>query len=658
MSDFDLDGLLKFERAILVKDGGAPLYKDRTAIIEWSQIPTGASEECRAYLESKLLVIHDVTVGFNKLSGTWRFSKLDWLKDEEGCKVQAHYRFSLYSAWDWTRVELGTPSRLDSDIKFSILRHRHVDPTQVQAFVATAPTEFTNQVTNIGKFEGTWKCVRVRMVQDDDGSAICLLYCAKEGINLSQVDVETSIDIYNDVFTDYYFQVVDPEASGLIIGVGGYNWAPGFTYKKTVSWEAETSLYNVTIEKSVAQEVDGADKSSSATAFDSTASVTDRNVQNAVGMVTTQTAGSIESASYKRTESGVFDNTTEIKTAIAVTGATSTKTIEAFQTSTVVEDRNSTAALTQESEQTPGKIVTTSSKKNEFGIFDNTKEEKDANTIAVQEQSNHSGFLKTDLFQSIAVNKSKNSETRPDLPAFSAGTIIKQMSTENEFQRFDNEVATITANPVASVKTSTTIDSTEKIVLAEDRNQSAATTAPTTASAGTAVRVISDKNEFGLYDNEVETSTAVPLDSGWISHAEQYGTAYVRTMDGYSITDVEAAIADTTGYAGALLNTVQLTPTKFNGLWSARLYATPPRYPTPPATNWGNCETNWMATKDYTVGGVSWRVNVTCGLKQTNSLADASAFCSGSGNTRIESINGGRHFRATFMTITGQPTKI
>ena len=262
--DYDLDTLLNYQKAALLKDSNVPLYTDRTAIIEWVGIPAGSVEECRKLLESQRMTITDVTVGFNKLEGIYRFSKLEYFDGEDGGKIQAHYRASFYATWDWTRVELGTPSHFDTNTNFAILRHRHIDPTKSAAFAASSPSEFTDQVTNIGTFSGTWKRGRTRMIQDEDGSGIALMYVAREGINVALydantenggADVYTSHDDYAKGYTDYYYGLVDPNYTGLVIGASPYEQTPGFTYKKTVSRSDETCLYDVVIEKSAGQYV-------------------------------------------------------------------------------------------------------------------------------------------------------------------------------------------------------------------------------------------------------------------------------------------------------------------------------------------------------------------------------------------------------------------
>ena len=533
MTNYDIASLLRWEKSTILRDVSIPLYKDRSVTIEWNGMPRGCAEEARNYLETTFATITDQVVAFNTLSGIYRFSKLDYFEDDSGVKVQAHYRASFYTAWDWTRVELGQPARYDYINNFVILRHRHIDPTSVLAFLSSAPLTWTNQASSIGTFSGTWVRGRIRMLQDDDGSAIAMLYAGKTGINVAlygDSEVYSQQEAFSKSYTDYYFGVTDPNGTGLVIGLGSYVPAAGYTFKKTVSRNDETCLYDVTIEK----------------------------------------------------VASVF--------------------------------------------------------------------------VQVHEQSNHSGFLKNDLFQTIVVNKSKNEATRPDLPDFSDGTIIKQSSSENEFGVYDNEIATITASPVSSVTQSGSVSSSEKTSVVEDRNQTSAATIPTSAGTGTSVRVIVKKNEFGLYDNESETSTAVPLDSGWIAHTTEYGTSYSRSVENYSIADITTRMASVT--PPALVTSIVVTPTKFQGLWSAHINAAPPRASNPPLSAWSNFQTNWMAEKHYTVGNKAYKCNVTFGVIQSNSPSTVTAFLDGSGNPHFESINGGKHFRGTYATITSQPELI
>jgi hypothetical protein len=99
----------------------------------------------------------------------------------------------------------------------------------------------------------------------------------------------------------------------------------------------------------------------------------------------------------------------------------------------------------------------------------------------------------------------QNADAKKDATAV-AGKVVRANSKENEFGRFDNSVETIT--PVDQSTTSGEDRADQSSTVTEHTQADAAVTAPPTAAAGTIARVQNRETEFGKFATREETLTA------------------------------------------------------------------------------------------------------------------------------------------------------
>lgn len=438
MNSFNLKDLLSWSRAKLVKQSGTPLLDEFSNIVEWVNLPRGAKEELRQYVLDNLQIVNNVSFPNTqeKLSGTYCATKVDTYDTDNGVTLHVTYDKYYFDTWQWSEAELTEPAHLDDTTNFAIFKMKHCNDNKLVAILASVPTSFDNQVTHAGTLTGTWKKIKARTYQVEDGRGWVLLFCARAGINVAlygDASVYDDKDAFKHGYTDYYYGVVDPNVDGLVLGSSPYVYAAGFTFQKGVSRNSETGLYDVTIQKKVSD---------------------------------------------------------------AVTNA---------------------------------------------------------------EIGNYSGFAKTTLYESISVAKDRNQASQKSNPPFSAGTIIKQTSAENEFGKFDSETATITANAVASADSTKTISASSIVERTQNKNQTSEETQPSVAIDGVVKSVRNEKNDFGRYDTDIHVDTAVKVDSAQVSFLTENGSAWTRTIE-------NATAGEVTALAATLTNgTVSVSPSQYPG---------------------------------------------------------------------------------------------
>ena len=144
-----------------------------------------------------------------------------------------------------------------------------------------------------------------------------------------------------------------------------------------------------------------------------------------------------------------------------------------------------------------GKIVRATSRENDFGLFDNVKE-----TITPERQTTtHTSTSRADQTAERVIDS--NAATKQDATAVE-GKIVNASSRENEFGKFDNTLETISPEYQTTTHTSTSrADQTAERVI----DSNAATKQDATAVEGKIVNASSRENEFGKFDNTLETIT-------------------------------------------------------------------------------------------------------------------------------------------------------
>ena len=170
--------------------------------------------------------------------------------------------------------------------------------------------------------------------------------------------------------------------------------------------------------------------------------------------------------------------------------------------------------------------------------------------------------------QTASTAWARNAAAKADAAAV-AGKIVRATSRENEFGKFDNTVETIT--PVAQTVTHTSesrADQTAETAWARN----AAAKADATAVAGKIVRATSRENEFGLFDNTVETIEPVnQAATGGETRADMTRASASATQ-----ADTEASATRSAGeITAAAIVRADNRPTPFGKYATERMVETP-----------------------------------------------------------------------------------
>ena len=299
---------------------------------------------------------------------------------------------------------------------------------------------------------------------------------------------------------------------------------------------------------------------------DSAARSTERTVAtnaNAKADAPTAAAGEVTRAQSRENEFGKFDNTVEVVTAKAQT-TTHLSTSRADQTAERVVEQN--AAAKADATAVAGKVVNAQSRENEFGRFDNMVE-----TITPVNQTTTSGEVRADQASVVVENtQAAAAETTP--PTRTAGELVRVQNKETEFGKFATRKETITAAAqTTTYLAETRADQTVDTVKARN----AAAKADATAVTGKVVRASSAENEFGRFDNQVDTITPALLTTGWQTFDHPYGTAGVLAAVNASDSDLTTIKGELTTQAAAG-KTTSLNPRKNEfGLWDITASYTP-----------------------------------------------------------------------------------
>ena len=158
-----------------------------------------------------------------------------------------------------------------------------------------------------------------------------------------------------------------------------------------------------------------------------------------------QTAGQVVETTSEKDELGRFVNKTSKKVASAVDDTEKVKTISKFEEVESVTDRNQVDEVAQEESQTPGEIVTTTSKKTAEKRFDNTVVTK---TSAPVDDS----FISAEdtARVTVAITQKRNQPAEEESINISGLVITKVRSILNDFIKYDTQKAVQTGKTIDS----------------------------------------------------------------------------------------------------------------------------------------------------------------------------------------------------------------
>ena len=158
-----------------------------------------------------------------------------------------------------------------------------------------------------------------------------------------------------------------------------------------------------------------------------------------------QTAGQVVETTSEKDELGRFVNKTSKKVASAVDDTEKVKTISKFEEVESVTDRNQVDEVAQEESQTPGEIVTTTSKKTAEKRFDNTVDTKrsapvDDSFISAEDTAR----------VTVAITQKRNQPAEEESINISGLVITKVRSILNDFIKYDTQKAVQTGKTIDS----------------------------------------------------------------------------------------------------------------------------------------------------------------------------------------------------------------
>jgi hypothetical protein len=178
-------------------------------------------------------------------------------------------------------------------------------------------------------------------------------------------------------------------------------------------------------------------------------------------------------------------------------------------------------------------------------------------------QTTTSGEVRADQASVVVENtQAAAAETTP--PTRTAGELVRVQNKETEFGKFATRKETITA---AAQTTTYLAESRADQTVDTVRARNAAAKADATAITGKVVRASSAENEFGKFDNQVDTITAAKLETGWQTFDHPDGTVGVYAGQNLSDSDLTTLKGTLTTRATAGDRT-SLSPRKNEfGLW-------------------------------------------------------------------------------------------
>ncbi len=212
----------------------------------------------------------------------------------------------------------------------------------------------------------------------------------------------------------------------------------------------------------------------------------------------TPVAGKVVQAQSRKNEFGLYDN--QVTTVTPVNQTTTSGEDRADQTSEVVENTQADAAVSAPPSADAGEIVRVQNRETEFGKFSTRLETVTAKELGVTHDSEDSAG------RSATRTVEQNAAAKADAPAAGPGQLSRAQSRQNEFGLYDNTVETVSVKALGVSHTSEE-QADRSATRTVEQNAAAAADAPA-AGPGQLSRAQSRQNEFGLYDNTVETVAA------------------------------------------------------------------------------------------------------------------------------------------------------
>ena len=384
--------------------------------------------------------------------------------------------------------------------------------------------------------------------------------------------------------------------------------------------------------------------------------------------------GKTKTGEIHQDEDKIWINVTRVTTAAAVQPVETVQTVDAFKTEESATDKNVADAGTPPTppialSPVTGQVVSITKQKTEFpGISNLTKKIVEAVSVPAATTA-----LTTDAFTQRREATDKNAATGAAAPtpptalAEVSGAIATERRVKTEFPGKDDITSEIVvARSVATAIQRTIINALERSATEENRNAASGDAPPTptlplvnTQVAGQAITITVEKTQFpDKFNKTKQVSEAIAVDSGWVTFPGRYGNNKTRIVENDTLANIAVAIADgTSGFDVFCL----LSATQYFQRYTAHLHATI-IYENPHQNDWTNFTEEGTGSKDYIVGGKAYTVPIAWGIKQSSSHAACKTWlATGSpvkANPKISSINGGRHFKATYLTITASPTEI
>jgi hypothetical protein len=336
-------------------------------------------------------------------------------------------------------------------------------------------------------------------------------------------------------------------------------------------------------------------------------------------------------------EFGKYRVEQEVITAVTQT-TTHTSESRADQTASRVVAKN--AAAKADATAVTGKVVRASSAANEFGLYDNTVE-----TITPVNQTTTGGEVRADQASVVVENtQAAAAETTP--PTRTAGELVRVQNKETEFGKFATRKETITA---AAQTTTYLAESRADQTVDTVKARNAAAKADATAITGKVVRASSAENEFGRFDNQVDTiSPAAAYDSGWYAVGNnRNGEIQQRVALRQTKANAES-IADSAPSGSWFTNGDINGPDEF-GLYSVTVIAT--------AADTGYLVTVPYKTYEFTVNTTKTQYRTVNGVTESRVLSITMHF---KGHTRESEIanyfNSGGGSSCEDVTVTPNGT--
>ena len=272
------------------------------------------------------------------------------------------------------------------------------------------------------------------------------------------------------------------------------------------------------------------------------------------------TAGTTVSVRNTLDEFGEYTTAKSTSVAIADEEVGVTVAVSAFASNSTITAVNEVAAETPVTSQSAGSIVTTTSTENEAGRFDNSR-----SVVTALADEEVAITASVDQFSSNRVITAVNEAAREAEVVFSAGSRVTTTSTENEYGRFDNRVATEVALADEEVAITETVDNFQSNRVVTAVNE-VAREASVVFTAGSRVTTSSEETALGRFNNRVVSEVALADQEVRVVKAV---TAFASNTTVTARNEVAAETPVTSLTPGTIVNTAS-TENEFGRFDNAR----------------------------------------------------------------------------------------